>query len=121
MRKRQITRGSELVTCVIFPANRDSSAESQRTPDDTQGGFGHAPTKKVGNRRNDSGSPDVLIRGRTAVTVESSLGQGLDVCPANASVGASGLPCRHTGGPAVGVRPGCGVVTLVTIPYPNLP
>src|SRR5262245_29986689 len=83
MRKRQITRGSELATCVTFPSNRDSSVESQRTPNDTQGGFGHAPTKKVGYRQNDSGSPDVLIRGRTAVTVESSLGQGLYACPAN--------------------------------------
>ena len=86
MRKRQITRGSELATYMTFPANRDSSVESQRTPDDTQGGFGHVPTKKVGNLRNDSGSPDVLIRGRTAVTVESSLGQGLHACPENGKV-----------------------------------
>ncbi|GAA2517972.1 hypothetical protein GCM10010276_79460 [Streptomyces longisporus] len=48
MRKRQITRGSELVTYVTFPTKRDSSVESQRTPGDTQGGFGHAPIKKVG-------------------------------------------------------------------------
>ena len=37
-----------------------------------------------------SGSPDVLIRGRTAVTVESSLGQGIYACPANENVG-----CPH--------------------------
>ncbi len=90
MRKRQITRGSELVTCVTFPAIRDSSTESQRTPGDTEGGFGHAPTRKSGNLRNDSGSPDVLIRGPTAVTVESSLGQGIYACPAIENVG-----CPH--------------------------
>lgn len=91
MRKRQITRGSELATYVIFPANRDSSIESQRAPGDTRGGFGHVPIKKLGNLRNDSGSPDVLIRSPTAaVTVESSLGQGIDVCPANENVG-----CPH--------------------------
>ncbi|GAA4304115.1 hypothetical protein GCM10023086_21100 [Streptomyces venetus] len=48
MGKRQITRGSELVTYVTFPANRDSSVASHRTPYDTQGGFGHDPNKKVG-------------------------------------------------------------------------
>src|SRR5918996_5421858 len=48
------------------------------------------PPKKLGNTRNDSGSPDVLIRDLTAVTVESSLGQGLYACPANENVG-----CPH--------------------------
>ncbi len=90
MGKRQITRGSELVTCVIIPAKRDSSVESQRAPGDTQGGFGHAPIKNVMADRNDSGSPDVLIRSPTAVTVESSLGQGIYACPANENVG-----CPH--------------------------
>lgn len=37
-----------------------------------------------------------LIRNRSAVTVESSLGQGLSVCPANENVGAPRpRPCRH--------------------------
>ncbi|GAA2299188.1 hypothetical protein GCM10010234_47210 [Streptomyces hawaiiensis] len=48
MGKRQITRGSELATYVTFLANQDSSVASQRTPYDTQGGFGHDPNKKVG-------------------------------------------------------------------------
>src|SRR5689334_25430500 len=98
MGKRQITRGSELTTYTTIPTNRGSCDAPHRARGDTQGGFGHAPTKKSGYFRNDSGSPDVLIRDRAAVTVESSLGQGLRPCPGNGNVGRSGcaaVTIRH--------------------------
>src|SRR5687767_5778389 len=63
--------------------------QTRRIRTRTQHPSAQTRTKKIEEIRNDSGSPDVLIRGLTAVTVESSLGQGIYACPANENVGCS--------------------------------
>ncbi|GGW61852.1 hypothetical protein GCM10010503_43700 [Streptomyces lucensis JCM 4490] len=115
MGKRQITRGSELTTYATIPAMQDGCGASHRAPGDTPDGFGHAPLKNPGHDRNDSGSPDVLIRGRAAVTVVSSLGQGLRACPGNENVGL--LLCRAPARHGAGLRR----PPYITIPHPNIP
>src|SRR5690242_14540564 len=71
-----------------------------------------------------SGAPGVwpdrargLIRNRTAVTVESSLGQGISVCPANGNVAASHHHATRSSSRSAAPTP----VPNVTVRYANAP